>query len=290
MNDKPTLKLRDVRRRFDRAAAEFDSADFIHTVTRDGLLDRMQPLAIKPASILDLGAATGTAAARLDKRYRGAHLVSLDLSHSMLRQARRKPRWLGRRRASYLQAEASQLPFPDQSIDMVFSNLLLPFIDSPETVFTEVSRVLRKDGVFAFATLGPDSLQELREAWRHVDHGVHVSEFPDMHDIGDALVRAGLRDPVLDVDRLHVQYQDPGRLFADLASVGARNTFAQRSRALMGKRRFANMQAALTGASIDGKIGLELELVYGHCWGGGPRKDPANFTIDASRIQRRRSQ
>lgn len=266
----------------------FDSADFVHAVTRDGLLERMQPLAIEPASILDLGAATGTAAAALEKRFRGAHLVSLDLSRNMLRQARRKRGWLSRRRASYVQAEASYLPFPDQSIDMVFSNLLLPFIDRPENVFAEVSRVLREDGVFAFATLGPDSLQEMREAWRHVDSGVHVTDFPDMHNIGDALVKSGLRDPVLDVDRLVVQYEDPGRLFTDLGNVGARNTLEQRARTLMGTRRFADMRAALKGASADGKIRLDLELVYGHCWGGGSRGDPTNFTIDASRIPRRR--
>ena len=28
----------------------------------------------------------------------------------------------------------------------------------------------------------------------------HVNLFPDMHNLGDAAVRAGLRDPVLDVD------------------------------------------------------------------------------------------
>lgn len=290
VNDRPTLKLRDVRRRFDRAAATFDSADFLHAVTRNGLLERMQPLVIEPARILDLGSATGAAAAALGKRFRGAHLVSLDLSHNMLLKARRKRHWLSRKRASYLQAEASRLPLPDQGIDMVFSNLLLPFIDRPEDVFTEVARVLRKDGVFAFATLGPDSLQEIRAAWGHVDSGVHVAEFPDMHDIGDALVRAGLRDPVLDVDRLVVQYQDAGRLFTDLGKVGARNTFEQRRRSLMGKRRFADMQSVLSGASTDDKIHLDLELVYGHCWGGGSRRDPANITIDASRIQRRRSQ
>jgi malonyl-CoA O-methyltransferase len=266
----------------------FDSADFVHAVTRDGLLERTQPLAIEPASILDLGAATGTAAAALEKRFRGAHLVSLDLSRNMLRQARRKRGWLSRRRAFYVQAEASHLPFPDQSIDMVFSNLLLPFVDRPENVFAEVSRVLREDGVFAFATLGPDSLQEMREAWRHVDSGVHVTDFPDMHDIGDALVKSGLRDPVLDVDRLVVQYEDPGRLFTDLGHVGARNTFEHRAGTLMGKRRFADMRAALIGASAEGKIRLDLELVYGHCWGGGSRRDPTNFTIDASHIPRRR--
>jgi len=248
----------------------------------------MRPLAIQPASILDLGAATGNAATTLRKRFPGAHLVSLDLSGNMLHQARRKRGWLSRRRTSYVQAEASRLPFPDQGIDMVFSNLLLPFIDRPENVFAEVSRVLRQDGVFAFATLGPDSLEELRAAWRHVDSGIHVTEFPDMHDIGDALVKAGLRDPVLDVDHLVVQYEDPDRLFTDLGNVGARNTFAQREGNLMGKQRVAEMRAALLGASADGKIRLELELVYGHCWGGGLRRDPTNFTIDASRISRRR--
>lgn len=288
MDHRPTLKLRDVRRRFDRAAAAFDAADFVHAVTRDGLLERMRPLAIEPASILDLGAATGNAATTLDKRFPGAHLVSLDLSRNMLHQARRKRGWFSRRRTSYVQAEASRLPFPDQGIDMVFSNLLLPFIDRPENVFAEVSRVLRQDGVFAFATLGPDSLQELRAAWRHVDGGIHVTEFPDMHDIGDALVKAGLRDPVLDVDHLVVQYEDPERLFTDLGNVGARNTFAQREQTLTGKRRVAEMRAALLGASADGKIRLDLELVYGHCWGGGPRRDPTNFTVDASRISRRR--
>lgn len=282
------MKLRDVRRRFDRAAASFDSADFVHTVSRDGLLERMRPLAIEPIRILDLGAATGNASTALDKRFPGAHLVSVDLSRNMLHRARRKRGWFRRRRASYVQAEASRLPFPDQGVDMVFSNLLLPFIDRPEDVFAEVSRVLRKDGVFAFATLGPDSLQELRAAWRQVDSDIHVTEFPDMHDIGDALVQAGLRDPVLDVDRLVVQYEDPDRLLADLGKVGARNTFEQRAATLMGKQRVADMQAALLGASADGKVRLDLELVYGHCWGGGLRKDPTNVTIDASRISRRR--
>jgi malonyl-CoA O-methyltransferase len=288
VTDRPTFNLRDVRRRSDDAAALFDSADFVHTVTRDGLFERIRPLVIKPTRVLDLGAATGSAAARLRKRFGGAQLVSLDLSGNMLRQAQRKRGWLSRSRMSFVQGEATRLPFRDQSIDVIFSNLLLPFIDRPEQVFMEVARVLREDGVFAFATLGPDSLLEMRRAWQHVDDAVHVAHFPDMHDIGDALVKAGLRHPVLDVDRLTVQYEDAGRLFADLGSVGARNTFRQRSRSLLGRRRFADMRAALCSASGDGSIRLELELVYGHCWGGGPRRDPTSYSIDAARIPRRR--
>lgn len=288
LNDRLTWKLQDLRRRSDRAAASFDSADFVHAVTRDGLFERLLPLVVDARRILDLGSATGSAGPQLRKRYSGAHVLSLDISHAMLVRARRKRSRFSFARTSFIQADASQLPLADQSIDLVFCNLLLPFIDDPERVFGEVSRVLRKGGVFAFAALGPDSLLELRRAWSQVDQHAHVNRFPDMHDIGDALVRSGLRDPVLDVDRLSIQYDSPKKLFADLTDVGARNALTQRDRSLTGRQHFNRMLGALTAASDKQSIKLELELVYGHCWGAGPRIAAGGVTIDASSIPHRR--
>lgn len=288
MNDRLTWRLRDSRRRFDRAAASFDSADFVHAVTREGLFARLSPLIVDARRILDLGSATGSASPQLRKRYAGAQVVSLDISHSMLVAARRKRSRFSFARPLSVQANACDLPFHDDSMDLVFSNLMLPFVDRPESVFAEVARVLREGGVFAFATLGPDSLTEISRAWRDVDDHAHVGRFLDMHDTGDALVRSGLRDPVLDADRLCVQYDNPRKLFADLTGVGARNALMQRNRSLTGKGRFEKMLSALTGESGDKKIKLELELVYGHCWGSGPRAEAGSFTFDASNITRRR--
>ena len=114
-----------------------------------------------------------------------------------------------------------------------------------------------------------------------------MHDFADMHDIGDGLVRAGLADPVLDVDRLSVSYGNTERLFADLARAGARNALSDRPQALTGRRRFAAMRQALVAAAGGGSIVLDLELVYGHCWGAGPRKDPTDYRIPASGISRR---
>ena len=276
------LRLRDIQRRFDRAAPHFDGADFVHTVTRDGLVGRLEPLLLQPETILDLGSATGATGRLLRRRFKRAHIVSLDLSRAMLGAARKSKRWFSR--STFVQADAEQLPFADESFDMVVSNQLLPWAPDPQVVFEQVSRVLKKDGVFAFATLGPDSLRELAQAWAAVDDRAHVNPFPDMHDIGDGLVRAGLRDPVLDVDRLQVSYESPDRLFADLTRAGARNALAGRGRGLLGRRRFRKMTDALASGRADGRIVLDLELVYGHCWGGGPRNDPMNYKIDADRI------
>lgn len=279
------FRLHEIQRRFDRAAASFDDADFVHAVTREGLLARLEPLLLEARNILDLGSATGATGRMLRKRYRRAHIVLLDASHRMAARAQTSGGWLSR--SSAVQADANQLPFTDGAFDLVVANQLLPWLPDAGDVFAETARVLRAGGVFAFATLGPDSLQELGRAWAAVDEGTHVHRFVDMHDIGDALVRAGLSDPVLDVDRLTVSYEDTDRLFADLGRAGARNALPERNRGLTGRRRFAAMRQALLDSAIDGRIVFDLELVYGHCWGSGPKKDPADYRIPANHIPRR---
>ena len=278
------LRTRDVRRRFDRAADRFHEADFVHRVTREGLLQRMRPMTATAKTVIDLGSAGGAAVPLLEKRFRGARVVAVDFSAGMLQVVRSKRTLLSKRRA--VQGDARALPFADGSIDVVFSNLLLPWVGDPGDVFAEVARVLRNDGLFAFSTLGPDSLLEMRDAWRAVDDGEHVNQFRDMHDVGDALVRAGLRDPVLDVDRLTVSYRNADALFRDLAAAGARNCLRSRRPGLTGRRRFRRFVDTLFEGGAARAV--TLELVYGHCWGNGGRRPGGDVVIDAGRIPVRR--
>jgi malonyl-CoA O-methyltransferase len=285
-DDSPVNNVRDVRRRFDRAAPHFDTADFVHSVTRNGLLERLDPILIDAKTVVDLGSATGSGSRLLAKRFRRALVISTDLSLCMLEQGKAKKSWFDR--TSAVQANATALPFAHQSIDIMFANLLLPWIGDPSSVFAEVSRVLRKDGLFLFATLGPDSLGELRHAWSCVDQNEHTMRFPDMHNIGDAIVRAGLRDPVLDVDRLVISYENSTSLFRDLTAMGARNSLSHRERSLGGAARFKEMSGALDTMGRDGRLTLDLELVYGHCWGSGSPPDSGEIQVPITNIGRRR--
>lgn len=282
----PALVIRDVRRRFDRAASRFDAADFVHRVTFHELLQRLAPVKINPQRIVDLGCATGSGSKPLIQRFRGSRVISLDASFAMLQCAARKKSLFSRRPA--IQADASRIPLKDGSVDLVFANMLLPWIDDLPRCLAEVARITRKDGMFAFATLGPDSLLELRQAWQSVDEDWHVNAFPDMHDIGDALVRAGLRDPVLDVDYLTVTYRDADALYRDLTSVGARNSLHGRKKTLTGKKRFRAMVQLLEAGMAEGVLSFRLELVYGHAWSAGPRPPEGEFRFDPARISRRR--
>lgn len=275
------LNWTDARRRLARAASSFDGANFIHTETCSGLIERLSPLVIDAALIVDLGSATGAGSRRLAGAFRKARILSVDRSAAMLRAARRNRSRFSRVRE--VVADALQLPLPTGAVDLVFANLLLPWIDDLPGCFAEIARVLRKGGVFAFATLGPDSLAVLRHAWGAADPSPHVRAFADMHDVGDALVHAGLAEPVLDTDRLTVTYGDSQALFRDLTASGARNCLSGRRASLTGKTRFRAMQQALEG---PGPLAVELELVYGHAWGVGPRPAAGEFLIEPNAIGR----
>lgn len=288
MTSRPgTINFKNMRRRCDRAAASFDRVAFVHRETCDGLMDRLSPMVIDAKRVLDLGGATGSASRQLCKRFRRSRVIVLDASLEMLRAAERKQRWFSR--VSTLQGNAMALPLREGCIDLAFSNLLLPWIEDLQAVFAEVARVLRKGGLLVFSTLGPDSLSVLREAWASVDEHEHVNPFADMHDVGDGLVHAGLRDPVLDTDFLNVSYRNTKSLFRDLTLLGARNCLDGRSKTLTGKGRFHDMEERLRSSSRNGLLELKLELVYGHAWGGGPPQTAGEYRFDAADIGRRQA-
>lgn len=287
MSENPgALRRQDVLRRFTRAAQQFDEADFVHRHAAVGLFERMLPMQIDAARVLDLGCAIGRDRKRLGKRFPGALVIGLDNSRAMLRQAQSKRSWLSA--PAFVQADAEGLPFAGGSIDVIYANLLLPWVDDLRSCFTAIARVLRNDGAFVFSTLGPDSFTELRNACIGSDPGRHVRKFPDMHDVGDTLIGSGFRDPVLDVDRLQLQYHDVSRLFSDLRRTAAGNSLRDRDRGLTGKDRFRAFRERIAGTAAEQAITLTLEVVYGHAWGGGPPAGTSEYRVAAAGIRRRR--
>lgn len=272
-----------VRRRFDRAADTFAQADFVHQHCLAGLFERLEPMSLEPRRILDLGGGSGRGSRDLRKRYKRSQIVTLDLSLPMLRAAKAARSRFARQ--SEVQADARLLPFADDSFDMVIANLLLPWLDDLAPALSQISRVVRPGGLFAFATLGSDSLRELRDAWG--DDPYHVRAFPDMHVVGDALVHARLADPVLDVDPLTIRYRSAQALFRDLTATGGRNALAARRASLTGKERFARMLSQLEPPAGSDTFDLHLELVFGHAWGSAALPDRGEFRISPDAIGRR---
>ena len=142
-------------------------------------------------------------------------------------------------------ADAERLPLPDGSVDLIISNFHAAVERLRRGAGGIPARKLAPRGFLSFTTLGPDTLKELRAAWIAVDSHSRVNQFIDMHDIGDALVRAGFAAPVLDAERYTLDLHRcapagerlAGRWLPATPPLG-------RPRGLTTPRKFAAMQSA----------------------------------------------
>lgn len=276
-----------IRRAFDRAAADYDRAAVLQREVGARLVERLDYVRLTPRRILDLGSGTGTVSAALARRYPRARILQMDVSLSMLRHARGRNRlrtWLGG--MQFTAGDAERLPLAAGSFDLVLSNLAIQWCNDLEAVMAELRRVLRPGGLVMFTTFGPDTLRELREAWSRVDGHVHVSRFEDMHDIGDAMVRAGLADPVMDMEPFTLTYRTVRDLMADLKAIGASNAAGGRPRGLTGKGRLAALTRAYESHRCDGRLPATYEVVYGHGWAPAVERRPQEVSVEHLRRSR----
>ncbi|QIL19497.1 malonyl-ACP O-methyltransferase BioC [Thermomonas sp. HDW16] len=249
----PLFDARQVRRAFSRASTSYDAAAQLQHAVEARLLESLDYLddpaleRAPPQRVLDLGCGTGRASRAMQQRWPKAQLVSMDLALPMLRQARAaSTRSIAQRVSNpfarvpqQVCADARALPLADASIDVLFSNLCLQWVEDLEAVFAGFRRVLKPDGLLLVSTFGPETLWELRDAFAHADDAPHVSPFVDIAGLGDALVRAGFHQPVLDREEDITHYPDLPALMRELRDIGATNALASRRHTLTGRARFA---------------------------------------------------
>jgi malonyl-CoA O-methyltransferase len=287
----PPLDPRQIRRAFGRAAKTYAKHAALQRTVEDRLLERLEYVEQVPGRVLDIGCGLGRASSLLRKRWKSAQTIALDLALPMLRRVHTG--W--RRPLMRVCADARELPVADASIDVLFSNLCMQWIDDVPALFEEFRRVLRPGGYLAISTFGPDTLHELRAAWAAADRTPHVSGFVDIARVGDALMAAGFRDPVLDAEHFTLTYADAASLMRELKAIGATNADARRARGLTGKHQLRRALDAYESFRRDDVLPATYEVIYAHAWGpepGQPRRsrgggEIASFPIERLRGSRR---
>ncbi|HEX5802238.1 MAG TPA: methyltransferase domain-containing protein [Azospira sp.] len=271
------VDTRQVRRNFARVAARYEHAAFLSREVDRRMLDRLDYVRIEPKRILDLGCGAGASLTALRERYRDAELLGADFCRPMLQAGRRQKTLLAKlmpflkpQAAMLCAADAERLPLRAASVGLVWSNLLLYWLDEPRPAFREAHRTLETGGLFMFSTFGPDTLRELAAAFD--DGHAHTQRFTDMHDLGDMLVECGFADPVMDMEVLTLTYASVDDLLAELRAAGETCAMLGRRHGLSGRALWARARAAYARLSHDGRIPATFEVVYGHAWKGEPKK------------------
>ena len=258
-----------VARSFDRASGQYASAAHLQARVGAELLERLQFFRLEPCVIVDLGCGIGAGAASMRHRFPRAQVIAIDSAFLMTREARRRQRFW--RRFDCVCADGYALPLAAQSVDLVFSSLMLQWCDDPPALFAQVQRVLRPGGLMLFSTFGPDTLHELRTAWASADDQSHVSVFADMPQLGAAMSLSGLTEPVMDREQQVTHYPDVRALMTELRSVGARHAAADRRRSLTGRTRMQSMLKAYEQLRTPAGLPATWEILYGAGFASAPQ-------------------
>lgn len=272
---------RQVRRAFSRSAQTYDAVAQLQRLAEARLLESLDywddsALARKsPQRILDLGCGTGSASRALQQRWPKAQVLSMDLALPMLAQARTsgKRGWLTNPFAATPQplcADARALPLADGSVDMIFSNLCLQWVEDLGAVLNGFRRVLKPNGLLLFSTFGPETLWELRGAFAQADAAPHVSPFVDTAGVGDALINAGFFQPVVDRDEEVAAYPDMAALMRELRALGATNALTSRRHTLTGRGRFAAAASAYEAHRQAPGLPATWEIISAMAWAPEP--------------------
>lgn len=282
----PRFRRRRIRHAFNRAAPGFSGSDFLYREMARRMGERLDMVRITPQQILDAGCGLGADRSMLSHRYPEAQWLGVDSSVALLAQGQRADQAAlgfirrlfhqGREsKVSRMGADLSSLPLTAQSMDLIWSNAALHWLDGLPETFKEFNRVLRVGGLLMFSLFGPDTLKELRLATEGLTKSPkrqdRTQSFVDMHDVGDMLVHGGFSDPVMDMETLTLTYADPWQALRELKKMGScvATDFVARG---LTHQAFWTKAFTRWPKDADGRYKLTFELVQGHAWKMMPKQ------------------
>lgn len=265
-----SMAARRARDRLDKG----DPAPWLHQEVARRMGERLAVIRHQPHAVLDWSGRAGASRAVLAHAYPEARRARV--ADAAVEVATPVPWWLRWRPEAVRESVLASTAVAPSSCGLIWSNMRLHFETEPAWLMRAWHAALAPDGFLMFSTLGPGSLACLREVYAAEGWGIPFAPFVDMHDLGDMLVAAGFADPVMDQETITLTYPTPEALLGELRGMGA-NLAPTRFGGLRTPRwREALEQALVARSGTDGRLGLEIELVYGHAFRGpdtGPRVD-----------------
>ncbi len=253
------LDKRKVAQSFGRAAPTYDSVAQLQRDVGKHLLQYLPVAVEENARVLDLGSGTGFFTRQLASRFDPACVIGLDIAEGMLQFARAQS---PAHRIHWLCGDAEHLPLGSNSLDLLFSSLAIQWCSDLPQLLREMARVLKPGASMHIATLGPNTLHELKSAWQQVDNYVHVNHFYPQDELRLAAVAADLAIEHFAVEQRVMFFERLTELTRELKALGAHNINSGKPEGLTGRSRVAAFKSAYEQFRDERGLPATYEVFY----------------------------
>lgn len=245
------------------------------------LADKLDAIKLQPQSWVDWSAFLGGGTELVQARYPKAKrwvvephaVLGLRSKTERSEEAVRSWRNLFRKDVPLVLTEpVSEAPWRPAGVDLLWANMTLHGVTDLPAMMAQWHGHLAIDGFLMCSGLGPDTAKELRAMYAALGWPLPTVDFVDMHDLGDELVKAGFADPVMDMERITLTWETPEAMLAELRTWGGNVAWGRYPGLRTPRWRQRLMDAMRTHLMRpDGRLGLTIELVYGHAIKPVPR-------------------
>lgn len=249
------IEKKRIARSFSQAAENYDSHASLQRMVADNLLLHL-PKNEDVERVLDLGSGTGYCTQELHRLYPNAEIINLDIAEAMLLFASKRAKGESFRELSIC-ADAEALPFLDDSFDLVFSSLSIQWCQNYAILFSELKRIVRPQGNIYLSTFGPETLQELTQAWLQVDSYIHVNHFQADSFLKKEISNKGFSKCQIEIEFILTYYKSFEKLARELKSIGASNKNAGQERGLSGRKKISKLKQAFE-LNCDEELGIPV--------------------------------
>lgn len=191
---KTKIKILDSKQGYDLAAEDYDKKEkYLNSFEQNKVLPLLYD--VEGKKILDVGAGTGRLAILLADK--GAVITALDVSAEMLKVLRRKAGT--RKNIKYVEGEAENIDFPEESFDVVVAAFLIVHLKNPTYFFKEAYRVLKPNGLLVVTNINQKEPPEVktRDGIIKIDSYYHR---PDK-------IKDMLEETAFSIEKLEVVYE-----------------------------------------------------------------------------------
>jgi malonyl-CoA O-methyltransferase len=238
-----------IRQAFGAAAASYDAvADVQGRIVAKLINHCPQNL---QGRILDAGCGTGNGARLLAAHNPQACILGLDAALGMCRTIDAFGVACG---------DIETLPIRPATLAMYWSSLAWQWT-SPALAAAEAFRTLQPGGQLRVATLGPQTMSELRQVFKEVDGFPHVREFDSAADCESALHAAGFTQIRLQAGKECGYFADLATLMRSIRQLGA-HVIAGRRQGLLGRQAWARLSAAYEEYRTPGGLPVSHDVIY----------------------------
>ena len=245
-----------------RISSDVVDHNFLIKFSENQILNKINNFATKVEVLVELG--SNSSIGEMYSKSNNCLFISLDNSIDFLKQNSSSN--------NNIVIDENNFPFKEETVSGVISCLYVDSIIDSENLFSDIYKILKKDGFLIFSIFGTKTMENVKECFIKIEEkkysGISLRFNPlfDLDLIGNDLKKIGFKNVIVETEIIKVKYNSLFKLMRDLRGMGMTNNFLNRSKFFTPKSLFDEVDEFLIKNNKNKEFLVPFEIITLTAW------------------------